>query len=150
MGKSSNGCVNPDYIITHLTSNPPVSADLQMSKTKIPFYPRGGKWFTLRLYFGTYCCVGEGVVGQRYLVGYHNLSYKNDVKNIRGDRKTIGMIALPKIAVRLLGHVGTYLTVWMNIVCWIDPMSFVLMQQPRYRDGSKMVQELGIQPTPIE
>ena len=61
------------------------------------------------------------------------------------------MIALPKIAVRLLGHVGPYLTrLDEHRFAGLDPYVFRAMQQPRYRDGSKMVQELGIQPTPIE
>ena len=69
----------------------------------------------------------KGNVGQRYLVGYHNLSYKEfmlKISDVIG--KKSAMIALPKIAVRLLGHVGPYLTrLDEHRFAGLDPMSFV-------------------------
>ena len=147
--------VNPDYIIGPFDVKPTSGQlILQMSKSKIPFYPRGGKCF-----LGARDCAlahiaaaEKGLVGQRYLVGYHNLSYRDfmsKISEVIGKRSA--MIALPKIAVHLLGHVGTYLTrLDEHRFAGLDPYVFRAMQQPRYRDGSKMVEELGIQPTPIE
>ena len=93
---------------------------------KIPFYPEEENAFwALEIVRWHILLQRKNLDGQRYLVGYHNLSYKDYVKisDVIGKKS---MIALAKIAVRLLGHVGPYLHVWMNIALqdW-TPMSFV-------------------------
>jgi dihydroflavonol-4-reductase len=147
--------VNPDYIIGPYDVKPTSGQlILQMSKSTIPFYPRGGKCFLgARDCALAHIAAGErGMVGERYLLGYHNLSYQefmSKISDVVGTRAPL--MGLPKSVVRILGHIGPYLTrLDEHRFAGLDPYVFRAMQQPRYRNGTKMVSELGIDPTPIE
>ena len=147
--------VNPDYIIGPYDIKPTSGQlILQMSKFFVPLYPRGGKCF-----LGARDCAlahiaaaERGTVGQKYLLGYHNLSYKDfmsKISDVTGQKAPIA--PMPKTLVRALTKVGPFLNqIDEHRFAGLEPHVFRAMQQPRYRDGSKMVAELGITPTPME
>ena len=91
-------------------------------------------------------------MGERYLLGGHNLSYQEflqKVANIVGRKPP--MFPLPSIALKFLGKVGA----WANQIdakrfAGLEPQVLKSMQEERYRSAEKMISKLGIEPQPIE
>ena len=58
---------------------------------------------------------------------------------------------MPTSAMKLAGRVGQVASrVDKHRFAGLEPMVLLSMQEKRYRSGQKMVEELGIQPRPIE
>jgi dihydroflavonol-4-reductase len=147
--------VNPDYIIGPWDIKPTSGALIRtMAQRHIPFYPKGGKCF-----FGANDCSDAHIAAmikgrpkQRYLLGYHNMSY---LEFMTSTASIIGcappQLPLPSLALGLISRMG-------KVAMQFDPHRFAgldenvlrSMQQERYRSGAKMCGELGIQPRPIE
>ena len=147
--------VNPDYIIGPWDIKP-TSGQLivTMARRWIPFYPLGGKCF-----LGVEDCIDaflaameKGRVGQRYLLGHHNLSYQ---EFMTATAKVIGgrgpKLPLPNVALGMLGKIGELgARIDQHRFAGLDKQVLLAMQQDRYRSGQKMRQELNISPRPIE
>lgn len=147
--------VNPDYILGAFDVKPTSGQMIvTMAKRGIPFYPAGGKCF-----LGAEDCarahlaaMEKGRNGQRYLLGYHNYSYREILEKmakITGRRAPI--LSMPTRAMKLAGRVGQVASrLDKHRFAGLEPMVLLSMQEKRYRSGQKMVDELGIQPEPIE
>ena len=147
--------VNPDYILGAFDIKPTSGQMIvTMAKLGVPFYPLGGKCF-----LGAEDCVKahvaamtKGRSGQRYLLGYHNHSYQEILEKIATvvGRKA-PRLPMPTRAMKLAGRVGQLASrVDEHRFAGLEPMVLLSMQENRYRSGQKMVDELGIQPKPIE
>jgi dihydroflavonol-4-reductase len=147
--------VNPDYIIGPYDVKP-TSGQLILSMTKrwLPVYPKGGKCF-----LGAKECAEahiaaalHGRTGERYLLGGHNLSYREFMEKVAS---IVGRLppkfGLPRFALNIAGSIG-------GVMSSLDPHRFAglepnvlrAMQEERYRNPQKMITELGINPAPIE
>jgi len=147
--------LNPDYIIGPWDVKPTSGQMIvAMAKRSIPFYPLGGKCF-----LGAKDCadafiaaMNRGRSGQRYLIGYHNLSYRefmSKVAEVVGKRAP--SLPLPNAAVGLLGKVGEWGSqIDAHRFAGLNKQVLRSMQQDRYRSGEKMCTELQITPKPIE
>ena len=146
--------VNPDYIIGSLDVKP-TSGQLILSMAKHPvwFYPLGGKCF-----LGAEDCAQahiaaaeKGRSGERYLLGWENLSYLELMSMIA---EVVGCsppkFPIPYRAMKLAARLGKIANrLDAHRFAGLEPQVLMSMQQERYRDGSKMCQELGITPRPI-
>jgi dihydroflavonol-4-reductase len=147
--------VNPDYILGAYDVKP-TSGQMLLSlcKGRLPVYPSGGKCF-----LGARDCaqahlaaMTEGRAGQRYLLGHHNLTYKELLESAA---TVLGTSAprwkLPTVGTSVLGTVGKRLaSVDPHRFAGLNPYVLRSMQENRYRTGAKMIGELNVQPTPIE
>ena len=147
--------VNPDYILGAYDIKPTSGQMIvTMKKRGIPFYPLGGKCFLsaedcARAHLAA---MEKGRIGQRYLLGYHNYSYRDILGKIA---KVVGRTApslpMPTRVMKFAGHLGKVASrVDKHRFAGLDPMVLMSMQEKRYRSGQKMIEELGIQPQPIE
>jgi dihydroflavonol-4-reductase len=147
--------LNPDYIIGPWDIKP-TSGQLivAMAKRYSPFYPLGGKCF-----LGAKDCADafiaameKGRSGQRYLLGYHNLSYQEfmtKVSEVIGKRPPL--LPLPNFALGMIGKMGELgAKIDEHRFAGLNKQVLISMQQDRYRSGNKMSTELGISPKPIE
>ena len=146
--------VNPDYIIGALDVKP-TSGQLILSMAKHPvwFYPLGGKCF-----LGAEDCadahiaaVEQGRSGERYLLGWENLSYRELMSMIAD---VVGCsapkIPIPYRVMKLAASVGKVANRFdAHRFAGLEPRVLLSMQQERYRNGSKMCRELGIKPKPM-
>ncbi len=147
--------VNPDYVIGAWDSKPTSGAILvHMGRHWMPFHPRGGKCFITASDCGRghVLALESGVSGRRYLLGTHNLLYREFMQRaarLMGVRPPL--LPLPRAAGRLVGAAGALLR-------RLDPHRFALLdgqvveatQSIRFRDGSRAKRELGLLPSPIE
>jgi dihydroflavonol-4-reductase len=147
--------VNPDFILGPWDVKP-TSGQLivSMARRWMPFYFRGGKCFQAAsdCAQGHIAAMERGEVGRRYLLGSHNLSYRDFmgvVAEVVGRRPPAA--PMPAMALGAAGLVG-------RMARRIDPHRFAGMdpdvlrstQFERYRTGARARTELGIVDTPIE
>lgn len=147
--------VNPDYILGPYDVKPTSGQMIvTMAKHGIPVYPKGGKCF-----LGAEDCAKahlaamlKGRSGERYLLGYHNLSYQeflNKVAKIVGKKSPL--LPIPNLGTRILGNIGKVANqVDAHRFAGLDANVLKSMQEERYRSGAKMCEELGISPQEIE
>jgi len=147
--------VNPDFILGPWDVKP-TSGQLivTMAQRWVPFYPTGGKCFQSAgdCARGHLLAMQKGQPGRRYLLGSHNLSY----------REFMGMVAdvvqrrppawrLPKTiasAAGLVGQVGQRLDA--HRFAGLDPHVLKSMTTLRYRTDERARLELGLTPEPIQ
>ena len=147
--------VNPDYILGAYDVKP-TSGQMLLSlcKGRLPVYPGGGKCF-----LGAKDCaqahlaaMTHGRPGQRYLLGHHNLTYK---ELLTSAASVLGTSAprwqMPTLGTSVLGMLGKRLSsVDPHRFAGLNPYVLRSMQENRYRTGAKMIGELNVQPAPIE
>lgn len=146
--------VNPDYIIGPWDTKPTSGQlILAMGKGWVPVYPRGGKCFqgAEDCARGHLLALERGAAGRRYLLGSHNLSY----------REFMGMVAevvgrpapflpLPRRATAALGWAGARLQrIDAHRFAGLDGRVLGAMQQDRYRSGRRAEEELGLVARPL-
>lgn len=147
--------VNPDYILGPWDVKP-TSGQMLLSlcKGRLPVYPSGGKCF-----LGADDCatahiaaMERGVPGQRYLLGVHNLSYRELLEKASTVLGTSPpRFAVPRLGTKLLASVsGPFIAVDPHRFAGLDPYVLRSMQENRFRTGAKMTRELGVEPKPIE
>lgn len=146
--------VNPDYIVGAWDVKP-TSGQLivAMSKGPVPVHPKGGKCFM----DADDCALGHilaferGTSGRRYLLGAHNLSYR-EFMGIAAEAlgKSPPRIPVPDRLMRLAGRVGGLLHARdAHRFAGLDPSILRAMQEERYRTAKRAVDELGVPQTPI-
>ena len=146
--------VCPDFVLGAWDVKP-TSGQLLLSMAKgwVPVYPRGGKCFV----DADDCAVGHlaaldrGVPGRRYLLGNHNLPYREFmavVAQVTGARPPL--FGVPDLALHAAGAAGTLLQrVDVHRFAGLEPHLLLAMQQERYRSGARAQRELGVPVTPI-
>jgi len=146
--------VNPDFILGPWDVKP-TSGQLivTMAQRWVPFYPRGGKCFqsAKACAAGHLAALDRGVHGRRYLLGSHNLSYREFmgvVAEVVGRRPPA--IPLPSLALGaagLAGRIGSRLDA--HRFAGLDGHVLRSMQQERYRTDERARLELGVSDQPI-
>ncbi|MFN7143818.1 MAG: NAD-dependent epimerase/dehydratase family protein [Myxococcota bacterium] len=146
--------VNPDYVLGPWDVKP-TSGQLLVTIAKgwVPAYPTGGKCFV----DADDCAVGhlaamdKGVPGRRYLLGNHNLSYREFMTlcaEVTGSRAPV--LPVPGKALGLAGRVGSLLQRYdAHRFAGLDRHVLLAMQQGRYRTGRRSWDELGVPRTPM-
>jgi dihydroflavonol-4-reductase len=146
--------VNPDFIIGAWDVKP-TSGQLIVSMARgwMPAYPRGGKCFqdADACALGHILAMDQGRPGERYLLGSHNLSYRefmDIVAEVIGCRKPL--MPIPDIAVLAAGMVGRVGSrIDAHRFAGLDGHVLRAMQQERYRDGTRSHEELGVPQVPM-
>jgi dihydroflavonol-4-reductase len=147
--------VNPDYVLGAWDVKP-TSGQLLLTIGKsrwVPLHPRGGKCFI----DADDCAVGHlaamerGAPGRRYLLGNHNVSYRDFMgacAEVTGRPKP--RVAVPNVALRAAGAVGRALSrVDVHRFAGLEPHLLLAMQQERYRSGRRSWDELGVPRTEL-
>lgn len=147
--------VNPDYVVGSWDSKPTSGAILvNMGRHGIPFYPQGGKCFidAATCGLGHILALERGRPGQRYILGSHNLRYRDFMARaarVLGVRPPL--LPLPRAASALVGAAGALLRkVAPHRFQTLDSQVVGATQSIRFRDGSLAQRELGLPVTPIE
>ncbi len=147
--------VNPDFVIGPWDRTPTSGALIvAMAKRWIPVSPRGGKCFVDAgvCGLGHVLALERGQPGRRYLLGTHNLSYREFmgmVARVVGRRPP--PLPVPRTATRAAGLVGAVLVrIGAERFAGLDPQVLDSMQSERYRDGHRARFELGLPLVPIE
>jgi dihydroflavonol-4-reductase len=146
--------VNPDYIIGAWDIKPTSGAlVLTIAKGWIPFYPRGGKCFqdVEDCAEGHVLAMEKGRVGERYLLGNENHSYRSFMSiigQVVGRRPPL--LPMPRLAGEALGLVGAVGNRFdAHRFTGLNRYVLRSMAQERYRSGDKAVRELGVPQTPL-
>ncbi|MFZ5477671.1 MAG: NAD-dependent epimerase/dehydratase family protein, partial [Myxococcota bacterium] len=141
--------VNPDYVLGAWDVKPTSGQLLvQIAKGWVPTYPQGGKCFVDAddCALGHLYAVDRGVPGRRYLLGNHNLSYREFMTlcaDVTGRRKPI--VPVPRIALAAAGRAGSLLQrVDAHRFAGLERHVLLAMQQERYRSGRRSWDELGV------
>lgn len=146
--------VNPTFMFGPYDSNPSSGAMIvALYKGKVPGYTSGGR---------NYVCVKDaavaianaltkGRVGECYILGNQNLSYKEAFEKIAA---TIGVkppaIPIPSVLAKLYGRVGSVVgKISGNTPAISYPLSRIACDE-HYFSPAKAVQELELPQTPIE
>jgi len=146
--------VNPDFIIGPYDVKPTSGQMVvSMARHPIPFYPMGGKCFQTAADCATghLLAMERGQAGRRYLLGSHNLSYREFLGIIAecvGRRPP--MLPLPPALTRaagLIGRVGSRFDA--HRFAGLNRHVLSAMQADRYRSDARARAELGLVPTPI-
>lgn len=147
--------VNPDYVIGPWDRKPTSGALIvTMAKRWLPVYPRGGKSFIDAgdCGVGHVLALEKGRPGARYLLGVHNLSYREFMSAVA---RVVGrpppLLPVPRTLTRgaaFAGRVIDRLTPARTVA--FNPQVLTSMQAERYRDGGRARRELGLPATPIE
>jgi len=143
--------VNPDYVVGAWDLKPTSGGLIvAMAKRRVPFYPPGGKCFVDAddCAAGHLAAMDQGVPGERYLLGNHNLSYQEFMTVVASQvGRRPPRIRVPLKALSAAGALGARLR---RIAPGLDPQVLQAMGAERYRDGSKARQDLGLPVTSIE
>jgi dihydroflavonol-4-reductase len=146
--------VNPDYVLGAWDVKP-TSGQLLVTIAKgwVPAYPAGGKCFI----DADDCAVGHiaamdaGRPGRRYLLGNHNLSYREFMTlcaEVTGSRAPF--VRVPGRALGVAGRVGSILQRYdAHRFAGLDGKVLLAMEQGRYRTGRRSWKELGVPRTPM-
>jgi len=147
--------VNPDFVLGPLDRKPTSGAIiLAMAKRWVPVHPRGGKCFidAADCGRGHLLALERGTPGERYLLGVHNLSYRElmqAVARVVGRRPPIA--PMPYLVTGAIGRVGALLNrLPTERFTGLHPQVMRSMQSERYRSGRRAIDELGLPSTPIE
>jgi len=142
--------VNPDYIVGAWDIKP-TSGQLIVSMARMPWvpvYPRGGKCFmdVNDCALGHILALERGTTGRRYLLGAHNLSYR-EFMAICADAlgKPKPQVPMPRVVIDAAGRIGGILHARdPHRFAGLDPRVLVAMQEERYRTARRAVDELGV------
>ncbi len=147
--------VNPDYVVGPWDLKPTSGAMiLAQGRRWVPIYPRGGKCFidAADCGLGHLRALERGRPGERYLLGVHNLSYRDFMARVA---RVVGrprpLLPLPRRATRAIGRLGGALVhLGVEQAAVLDPYLLRSMQQQRYRDGGRASREFDLPRTPID
>ena len=147
--------VNPDFIVGAFDVKPTSGQSIvALSKRWVPVYPKGGKCFQTAMDCarGHLLAMERGVHGRRYLLGSHNLSYRDfmaQVAAVVGRRPPA--LALPSLLTAAAGAVGRVGSRFdTHRFAGLDPHVLRSMQTDRYRSDRRAREELGLRPEPLE
>ncbi len=146
--------VNPTFMFGPYDSNPSSGAMIvALYKGKVPGYTSGGR---------NYICakdaavaianaLSKGRVGECYILGNQNLSYKEAFRKIAS---AIGVkppsISIPSVFAKIYGHVGSLIGIVSGKTPAISyPLSRIACDE-HYFSPAKAVRELELPQTPIE
>lgn len=147
--------VNPDFVLGPWDIKP-TSGQLLLSMARhpVPLFPRGGKCFidAQDCALGHVLAIERGEPGQRYLLGNHNLSYREFLSlAARAVGRRAPVLPIPNLALRVAGNAGRALQrVDAHRFAGLDPVLLLAMQEGRYRSGQRARDELGLPVTPME
>ncbi|MEM7370134.1 MAG: NAD-dependent epimerase/dehydratase family protein [Bacteroidota bacterium] len=146
--------VNPTFMLGAHDSKPSSGAMIvALAKEKVPGYTNGGKnWVHVRdVAIGICLALEKGKIGECYIMGHENLSYKEALTRIaKAINKKPPGFAVPNIAVKAFGLVGSLIGTLTNRAPSVSyPMARVSCDG-HYFSPAKAVQELGMPQTPIE
>ncbi len=147
--------VNPDFVLGPWDVKP-TSGQLLLSMARhpVPFYPRGGKCFVdaQDCAWGHVLAIERGTPGRRYLLGNHNLSYREFLSEAaRVVGRSAPSVPIPNLALRAAGTAGRGLQrVDAHRFAGLDPVLLLAMQEQRYRSGARARAELGLPITPLD
>jgi dihydroflavonol-4-reductase len=147
--------VNPDYVIGPWDRKPTSGAIiLAMARRWVPIHPRGGKSFidAADCGLGHVRALERGRPGARYLLGMHNLSYRDFMGRVA---RVVGrpppVLPMPRTLTGVVGQVGRVLNrLPTERFAGLQPQVLASMQSERYRSGARAREELGLPDTPIE
>jgi len=147
--------VNPDYVIGPWDRKPTSGAIvLAMARRWVPVFPRGGKSFidASDCGLGHVLALERGRPGARYLLGVHNLSYRDFMGRVaRVVGRSPPLLPMPRTLSALAGQMGRVLNrLPTERFAGLQPQVLAAMQSERYRDGSRAQDELGLPTTPID
>ena len=146
--------VNPDYVLGAWDIKP-TSGQLLLTLAKgpVPFHPRGGKCFVDAddCAAAHLLALTRGRPGRRYLLGNHNVSYRDFMALCAGVAgRSPPRIPVPDLALQLAGRAGALLQRRdPHRFAGLDRHVLLAMQQGRYRDGRRAREELGMPVTPL-
>jgi dihydroflavonol-4-reductase len=146
--------VNPTFMFGPYDSNPSSGAMIvALYKGKVPGYTSGGRNYVCAkdAAFAIANALTKGRVGECYILGNQNLSYKEAFEKIAS---TIGVrppsISIPSIFAKLYGRIGSFIgTVSGNTPAISYPLSRIACDE-HYFSPAKAVRELELPQTPIE
>ena len=147
--------VNPDYIVGAWDVKP-TSGQLIVSMARgfVPFYPQGGKCFQSAgdCARGHVLAMENGRPGRRYLLGSHNLAYREFMEKVaQVVGKRAPRLPLPgwvTAGAGLVGRVGSRLDA--HRFAGLDGNVLRSMQSERYRSDQRSRDELGLEPEAID
>ncbi|MSP56637.1 MAG: NAD-dependent epimerase/dehydratase family protein [Myxococcales bacterium] len=147
--------VNPDFVLGAWDIKPTSGQLLlAMARHPIPASPRGGKCFidAQDCALGHLLAIERGAPGQRYLLGNHNLSYREFLSlAAQAVGRRPPTLPIPNLALRVAGTVGRALQrVDAHRFAGLDPVLLLAMQEGRYRSGQRARDDLGLPVTPME
>jgi dihydroflavonol-4-reductase len=141
--------VNPDYVLGAWDVKPTSGQLLvQIAKGWVPVYPQGGKCFVDAddCALGHLYALDRGMPGRRYLLGNHNLSYREFMTlcaEVVGRRGPV--LPVPRLALAAAGRAGSLLQrVDAHRFAGLERHVLLAMQQERYRSGRRSWEELGV------
>ena len=147
--------VNPDFIIGPWDVKPTSGQlILSMARGYVPFYPQGGKGFQTAADCarGHVLAMERGQPGRRYLLGSHNLSYREFMQKVAHVvNKSPPRFPLPNwvtACAGVAGRVGSRFDA--HRFAGLDSNVLRSMQSDRYRTDSRAREELGLKPTAID
>jgi dihydroflavonol-4-reductase len=146
--------VNPTFMFGPYDSNPSSGAMIvALYKGKVPGYTRGGRNYICAKDAGIAIAnaLTKGRVGECYILGNQNLSYKEAFGKIAS---TIGVnppsISIPSVFAKLYGRIGSLIgTMSGNTPAISYPLSRIACDE-HYFSPAKAVRELELPQTPIE
>ena len=146
--------VNPTFMLGAYDSKPSSGAMIvAIAKGKVPGFTKGGKnWVHVRdVAIGVCLALEKGAIGECYIMGHENLSYKEALTRIATAMgKKPPKIGLPNVVVKLFGLLGSAIG---NISGKTPAMSYPMARvacDGHYFSPEKAVRELGLPQTPIE
>ncbi len=146
--------VNPDYVLGAWDIKPTSGQLLvTIARSGVPAYPAGGKCFIDAddCAAGHLAAMDKGVSGRRYLLGNHNLSYREFMSlcaEVTGSRAPL--VPVPRSALGVVGRIGALLQRYdAHRFVGLDRHVLLAMQQGRYRTGRRSWDELGVPRTPM-
>jgi dihydroflavonol-4-reductase len=145
----------PDFIIGPWDTKPTSGQlILSMGRGWVPVFPRGGKCFqgAEDCARGHLLALQRGAHGRRYLLGSHNLSYREFMQMVA---KVVGrrppLLPLPRALSAAAGGAGALLQrVDPHRFAGLDRRVLGAMQQARHRSDARARAELGLRPGPLE
>lgn len=146
--------VNPTYMIGPFDSGPSSGKMVkELLDGRLPGYSPGGKNFVCSkdVAIATVNALRSGRLGQCYIVGNENLSYKEFFRKVcaTGNRK-FRLIGVPAVFILLFGLFNSILA---RLVSKPPNLSFTMARFScikQFYSSKKAIEELNISPTPIE
>jgi dihydroflavonol-4-reductase len=146
--------VNPTFMIGPYDSKPSSGQMiLALYNGKVPGYTNGGKNYIAvkDAVVATANAVTEGRIGECYILGNENLTYREAFKRFA---KVIEVnppkIRLSNVTVKIFGMLNSFLARWLKFKPAITKELAAISCDRHYYSAEKAINELGLPQTPIE
>ncbi|MBW6536392.1 MAG: NAD-dependent epimerase/dehydratase family protein [Mariniphaga sp.] len=146
--------VNPTFMIGPYDSKPSSGQMiLALYNGKVPGYTNGGKNYIAvkDAVVATANAVTEGRIGECYILGNENLTYREAFKRFA---KVIEVnppkIRLSNVTVKIFGELNSFLARWLKFKPAITKELAAISCDRHYYSAEKAINELGLPQTPIE